>query len=83
MSNYSEIAIGDVVERHLVDDDIIIFNRQPSLHKLSMMGHRVHVIDNKSLKTFRLNVSVTETYNADFDGDENELSCCTKRKYMC
>ena len=59
---------GDIVNRHLIDGDVVLFNRQPSLHKMSMMGHRVRVLP-KGL-TFRLNVSVTTPYNADFDGDE-------------
>ncbi|KAF2483600.1 hypothetical protein BDY17DRAFT_150835 [Neohortaea acidophila] len=61
---------GWKVERHLVDGDLIIFNRQPSLHKESMMGHRVRVMP---YSTFRLNLSVTSPYNADFDGDEMNL----------
>ena len=56
--------------RHLQDGDPIIFNRQPSLHKMSMMGHRVKVLP---WSTFRLNLSVTSPYNADFDGDEMNL----------
>ena len=67
------ISPGDIVERHLVDGDIVIFNRQPSLHKLSMMGHICHIIKNPSLKTFRVNVNVTDPYNADFDGDEMNI----------
>ena len=62
-----KLEIGDIVNRHLLDDDWILFNRQPSLHKMSMMGHRVKVMEGN---TFRLNVSVTPPYNADFDGDE-------------
>lgn len=58
---------GDIVNRHLLDDDIVLFNRQPTLHKMSMMAHRVKVLP---YKTFRLNVLVTRPYNADFDGDE-------------
>lgn len=54
---------GDVVERHLTDGDWLIFNRQPTLHKPSMMGHRVRVMPHS---TFRLNLSVTTPYNADF-----------------
>jgi DNA-directed RNA polymerase beta' subunit len=67
--NTSEIVLyeGDVVNRHLLDNDILLFNRQPTLHKMSMMGHRVKVLP---YKTFRLNVLVTRPYNADFDGDE-------------
>ena len=61
---------GDIVHRHLIDGDIVLFNRQPSLHKMSMMGHKVRVMD---YNTFRLNVSVTKPYNADFDGDEMNM----------
>ncbi|KAF1811346.1 beta and beta-prime subunits of DNA dependent RNA-polymerase [Eremomyces bilateralis CBS 781.70] len=61
---------GWKVERHIIDGDYILFNRQPSLHKESMMGHRVRVMP---YSTFRLNLSVTSPYNADFDGDEMNL----------
>ena len=64
------LQYGWKVERHIVDGDFIIFNRQPSLHKESMMGHRVRVMP---YSTFRLNLSVTAPYNADFDGDEMNL----------
>jgi DNA-directed RNA polymerase II subunit RPB1 len=64
------LQYGWKVERHIVDGDFIIFNRQPSLHKESMMGHRVKVMP---YSTFRLNLSVTTPYNADFDGDEMNL----------
>lgn len=63
------LKLGDIVERHLVNGDIVLFNRQPSLHKMSMMGHECHIINNPALLTFRVNVSVTDPYNADFDGD--------------
>ena len=53
-----------------MDNDNILFNRQPSLHKMSMMAHRVKVMKHN---TFRLNVSVTKPYNADFDGDEMNM----------
>lgn len=67
--NSKEIVLhyGDIVNRHLADGDTILFNRQPTLHRMSMMGHRVKVLP---YNTFRLNVSVTSPYNADFDGDE-------------
>ena len=65
-----ELEEGDIVKRHLIDGDVVLFNRQPSLHKMSMMGHRVRVMD---YNTFRLNVSVTKPYNADFDGDEMNM----------
>ena len=56
---------GYIVERHLVDGDPVLFNRQPTLHKMSMMCHKVKVIKNENLCTFRLNVTVTTPYNAD------------------
>uniref|UniRef100_A0A915EB24 DNA-directed RNA polymerase subunit n=1 Tax=Ditylenchus dipsaci TaxID=166011 RepID=A0A915EB24_9BILA len=61
---------GYRVERHMKDGDIIVFNRQPTLHKMSMMGHRIRVLP---WSTFRMNLSVTSPYNADFDGDEMNL----------
>lgn len=61
---------GDTVNRHLLDGDIVLFNRQPTLHRMSMMGHRVKVLP---YKTFRLNVLATKPYNADFDGDEMNI----------
>ena len=67
--NY-QLEIGDIVNRHLIDGDRVLFNRQPSLHKMSMMSHRIRVLP---YKTFRLNVSVTTPYNADFDGDEMNM----------
>ncbi len=65
-----ELRVGDIVERHLEDGDIVLFNRQPSLHKLSIMAHRVKV---RPWRTFRLNECVCNPYNADFDGDEMNL----------
>jgi DNA-directed RNA polymerase II subunit RPB1 len=63
-----DLRYGDVVERHTIDGDIFLLNRQPTLHKLSMMGHRCKVIDNPNYCTFRINPNVTVPYNADFDG---------------
>ena len=60
-----KLHYGDIVERHLVDGDPVLFNRQPTLHKMSMMCHRVKVIKDESLCTFRINVNVTTPYNAD------------------
>jgi DNA-directed RNA polymerase II subunit RPB1 len=65
-----KLEYGDTVNRHIVDNDYVLFNRQPSLHKMSMMGHRVKVMKGD---TFRLNVSATSPYNADFDGDEMNM----------
>jgi DNA-directed RNA polymerase subunit A' len=65
-----EIQPGFIVERHLLDGDVAIFNRQPSLHRMSMMCHRVKVLPGR---TFRINPAVCHPYNADFDGDEMNL----------
>ena len=69
-ASLEELQPGYVVERHLMDGDIAIFNRQPSLHRMSMMCHRVRVLPGKTL---RLNPAVCTPYNADFDGDEMNL----------
>ena len=77
---------GDVVNRHIMDNDVVLFNRQPSLHKMSMMGHRVRVMP---YSTFRLNVCVTSPYNADFDGDEmnmhipQSIQAAAELYYLC
>lgn len=65
-----ELVPGYIVERHLINGDYVIFNRQPSLHKVSMMAHRVRVTP---WRTFTLNIPVCVPYNADFDGDEMNL----------
>ncbi|XRO75604.1 DNA-directed RNA polymerase subunit A' [Methanocaldococcus sp. 28A] len=64
------IREGDIVERHLMDGDIVLYNRQPSLHRMSIMAHRVRVLP---YRTFRHNLCVCPPYNADFDGDEMNL----------
>ncbi len=64
------LQIGDVVDRHLINGDIVLFNRQPSLHRISIMCHRVRVGNHR---TFRFNECVCSPYNADFDGDEMNL----------
>ncbi len=73
-TNFEELAeqlqVGWKVERQLKDGDIVLFNRQPSLHRMSIMAHRVKVMPGK---TFRLNPAVCPPYNADFDGDEMNL----------
>lgn len=63
-SNLDDIVLeyGDVVNRHLVDGDYVLFNRQPTLHRMSMMAHKIRVMPGK---TFRLNTDVCEPYNAD------------------
>ena len=67
------LNFGDTVNRHLVNGDIVLFNRQPSLHKMSMMAHKVRVMEGN---TFRLNVDVCKPYNADFD----KLHLCRKQE---
>ena len=80
-----DIKDGDIVHRHLVDGDVVLFNRQPSLHKGSMECHRIRVLP---YSTFRLNVSATKPYNADFDGDEmnmhvpQSIAAATEIKYL-
>jgi DNA-directed RNA polymerase subunit A' len=64
------IEPGFIVERHLDDGDIVLFNRQPSLHRMSIMAHEVRVMP---YRTFRLSLFVCPPYNADFDGDEMNL----------
>ena len=80
-----DLREGDIVHRHLIDGDAVLFNRQPSLHKASMMAHRVRVLP---YSTFRLNVSATRPYNADFDGDEmnmhvpQSIASATELRYL-
>ncbi|KAF7850854.1 hypothetical protein BT93_L4940 [Corymbia citriodora subsp. variegata] len=59
---------GKIVYRHLRDGDIVLVNRQPTLHKPSIMAHVVRVL--KGEKTLRMHYANCSTYNADFDGDE-------------
>tara|TARA_B100000902_G_scaffold192059_2_gene183527 strand:- start:4564 stop:9093 length:4530 start_codon:yes stop_codon:yes gene_type:complete len=65
-----QLETGWKIERHLKDGDIVLFNRQPTLHKGSIMGHTVRVMKHR---TFRMNLSCTPPYNADFDGDEMNI----------
>ncbi len=66
----NSISPGDILERQLIDGDIVIFNRQPSLHRINIMAHKVKVLPGR---TFRLNFDTTHPYGADFDGDEMNL----------
>ena len=66
-----KLNVGDIVHRHMLNGDFVLFNRQPTLHRMSMMGHIVRVM--KIGDTFRMNVADTKPYNADFDGDEMNL----------
>jgi DNA-directed RNA polymerase subunit A' len=64
------LAPGQIIERQLQNGDIVLFNRQPSLHRISIMAHRVKILPGK---TFRLNDCAAAPYNADYDGDEMNL----------
>ena len=66
-----KLQIGDKVHRHMLNGDFILFNRQPTLHKMSMMAHITKIMPQGD--TFRMNVGDTKPYNADFDGDEMNL----------
>ena len=72
--NKEEVAkrldVGSKVERQLNDGDVVLFNRQPTLHRMSMMAHTVRVMPGK---TFRFNLPCCPPYNADFDGDEMNM----------
>lgn len=59
------------VDRHLQTGDVVVMNRQPTLHKPSIMGHRAKVLQNE--KTIRMHYANCNTYNADFDGDEMNM----------
>ncbi|UYV65156.1 POLR3A [Cordylochernes scorpioides] len=70
MKDAEELMMGDIVKRNMVDGDFVLFNRQPSLHKLSIMCHQVRVLP---YRTLQFNESVCTPYNADFDGDEMNI----------
>ncbi|XP_019198099.1 PREDICTED: DNA-directed RNA polymerase III subunit 1-like isoform X2 [Ipomoea nil] len=65
-----ELKYGYIVDRHLEDGDAVLFNRQPSLHRMSIMCHRARIMP---WRTLRFNESVCNPYNADFDGDEMNM----------
>jgi DNA-directed RNA polymerase III subunit RPC1 len=74
------LRFGDIVERHMEDGDIVLFNRQPSLHKLSIMAHKAKVLE---WRTFRFNTCVCAPYNADFDGDEMNMHLPQTEEARC
>lgn len=65
-----ELQPGYIIERHLQDGDIVLFNRHPSLHRPSLMAHYVKILP---YKTFRMHPAIVTPYNADFDGDEMNI----------
>ncbi len=75
--NSKRIEPGWIIERQLKEGDIVLFNRQPSLHRMSMMAHNVRIL---SGQTFRFNLAVCTPYNADFDGDEMNLHIIQKEE---
>ena len=66
-----QLYSGDIVHRQMMDGDPVLFNRQPTLHRMSMMCHIARIMPKGD--TFRMNVGDTKPYNADFDGDEMNL----------
>lgn len=64
-------VINKKVYRHINNGDVVLMNRQPTLHKASMMGHKAHILPGE--KTLRLHYANTGAYNADFDGDEMNM----------
>ena len=62
------LKVGETVLRHMKNGDILLVNRQPTLHKPSIMAHKAKILPKE--KTFRLHYSNCSSYNADFDGDE-------------
>ena len=67
---YIKLNIGDVVERHLKNGDVVLLNRQPTLHKCSMLAKKIII---RPHKTFRFSLATTKPFNADFDGDEMNI----------
>merc|ERR1719225_2155517 len=75
------LKLGDIVERHMMDGDVVLFNRQPSLHRISIMSHKAKILEGR---TFRFNECVCTPYNADFDGDEMNLhlpQACKRKQH--
>lgn len=64
------IDVGDVVYRQLMDNDYVMLNRQPTLHKASMMALRCKILD---VKTLKINLAISRPFNCDFDGDEMNI----------
>ncbi|KAF5838068.1 hypothetical protein DUNSADRAFT_3438 [Dunaliella salina] len=66
----ADLKVGYTVERHLEDGDVVLFNRQPSLHRISIMAFKAKI---KPFRTLRFNECVCSPFNADFDGDEMNI----------
>ena len=76
-----QLNIGDIVHRHMIDGDNVLFNRQPTLHRMSMMCHVAKIMNIGN--TFRMNVADTKPYNADFDGDEMNMHMPQNSESKC
>jgi DNA-directed RNA polymerase beta' subunit len=74
------LRFGDRVERHLQNGDYVLFNRQPSLHKISMQAFKVRVFEDPNMTTFRFNPACCGSFNADFDGDGVKFHFVTKSR---
>ena len=79
-NKYFKINIGDYVERQLIDGDIVLLNRQPTLHKGSMLAKRIKILPGK---TIRMNLATTKSFNADFDGDEMNIHVPSNLESEC
>ena len=64
------IIEGAVVKRHIINGDIALFNRAPSLHRQSVLAMRCRIMESKSLA---MNPTVCIPFNADYDGDAMKL----------
>ena len=64
------LIIGDIAHRKLMNGDYMLLNRQPTLHRGSMLGMKIIIREGKSI---RLALNYTAALNADFDGDESNL----------
>lgn len=73
---------GNKVYRHLVDGDVLLVNRQPTLHKPGIIAHKARILTHGTEQTLRMNYANCNTYNANFDGGD-ELSFCTRRALSC
>jgi DNA-directed RNA polymerase I subunit RPA1 len=61
---------GVKVYRHLINGDMLLVNRQPTLHKPGIMAHKARILEHVKEQTLRMNYANCSSYNADFDGDE-------------
>lgn len=82
-NKYIDIKIGHIIKRNIDNDDIIMFNRQPTLRKESINCYKIKVLTNPMEFVFRLPLSITKPFNADFDGDEMNLHMLQSLESIC